>query len=259
MFLNHFQIPVLNSDIPSIFDSWITQPGYPLITVHKSSDSSTFKLTQSRFLLEPKLNSNSEDNIYWNIPFDITIKFANSEVGMHDAPKMSLSYLFPDQKTFEIKVTDMGSISFYLINVKQRGYYRVHYDDKNWNEIKEALKSDDFGGIDALTRAQIVDDLFHLTEAGNLKYDFLMDVLEFLKDEQEYLVWKAAINGFDKLSFKLPQENVEQFRESLKVVNAILNNLKILFVSKMNLYLATHTRFDTSNIQKARIWTKINR
>lgn len=231
MFFTHFNIPFLHSIISKIFETWITQPGYPLITVHPSNDPLTFKLTQNRFILEPNQNNKFEDNIYWNIPFDITIKFANkSIVGVDDTSNVTFQYIFPDQETFEFKVTDIDSMTFYLINSEQRGHYRVHYDDKNWNEIKKALNSSNFGGIHHLTRAQIVDDLFHLTEAGYLKYDFLMETLEFLKEEEEYVVWKAVINGFDKLSFKLPQGDIEKFRTSFKVrsLNKLLPCSKLL-------------------------------
>lgn len=215
MFFKHFNIPFLHSTISSIFDTWITQPGYPLITVHPSNDSSRLSLVQSRFILKQDGNHKSEDKFYWNIPFDITIKLA--KVGIDDTSKVTLQYLFPDQETFQIKVSDIDSMDFYLLNSKQWGHFRVNYDDKNWHAIKQALMRENFGGIDHLTRAQIVDDLFHLTEGGFLEYGFLMEVLEFLKEEREYVVWKAAINGFERLSFRLPQENAREFRESFKV------------------------------------------
>ena len=46
-------------------------------------------------------------------------------------------------------------------NVRQFGYYRVNYDQQNWQALMDQLKSDHHV-ISVKNRAQIIDDSFNL-------------------------------------------------------------------------------------------------
>lgn len=75
------------------------------------------------------------------------------------------------------------------------GYYRVNYDDVLWAEIEEALKSEDFGGIHVLNRAQIVDDVLNLARARIVTYTRALDVISYLEHEEEYYPWYSALTA----------------------------------------------------------------
>lgn len=75
------------------------------------------------------------------------------------------------------------------------GYYRVNYDETLWSEIEAALKSEDFGGIHLLNRAQIVDDILNLARAGEVTYTRALDVVSYLVNETEYYPWYSALTA----------------------------------------------------------------
>lgn len=110
---------------------------------------------------------------------------------------MPTHLLTTDNDLLEINLGP-DNVAFYLLNTQQVGYYRVNYDIVNWNAIKETLKKD-VNAIHVLNRAQIVDDLFNLAEAGYLDYGFTFDILEYLTEETEYQPWKSALRGLDQL------------------------------------------------------------
>ena len=55
---------------------------------------------------------------------------------------------------------------WYIFNIREVGYYRVNYDEQNWNLITNQLISD-HTGIGTMNRAQIMDDSLNLARAGN--------------------------------------------------------------------------------------------
>ncbi|VDP51578.1 unnamed protein product [Schistosoma margrebowiei] len=56
---------------------------------------------------------------------------------------------------------NISSDDWYLVNVKQGGFYRVHYADNNWILLINQLQRD-FTAIPVFSRAQILNDLFSL-------------------------------------------------------------------------------------------------
>lgn len=103
---------------------------------------------------------------------------------------------------------------FYILNKQQTGFYRVNYDENNWNKIKEALMTEDHGKIHVLNRAQIVDDLFNLARAGIVEYSAAIDIILYLKNEKSYIPWLSAFNnGLTFLSQRVSGEkNQELFK-----------------------------------------------
>ncbi|XP_031340758.1 aminopeptidase N-like [Photinus pyralis] len=75
-----------------------------------------------------------------------------------------------------------------IANKKQTGYYRVNYDEKNWNLIKKALLGD-HNKIDVLNRAQIIDDTFMLARSRQLAYDIPISIGLYLKQEKDYVAF----------------------------------------------------------------------
>ena len=76
------------------------------------------------------------------------------------------------------------------------GYYRVNYDDQNWRLIIQQLMKD-HTNIHVINRAQIIDDVLNLARAGLLKYEIALEVTSYLKNENEYLPWAAALSGIE--------------------------------------------------------------
>uniref|UniRef100_A0A336M823 CSON013169 protein n=1 Tax=Culicoides sonorensis TaxID=179676 RepID=A0A336M823_CULSO len=180
-----------------IMGSYTQQPGYPLVSVKRVGDS--LKLTQKRFLID-QVDHNITTR--WTIPITVV----KNKIDFSD--KKAHLTLFHGLTVDELEIPINGTtLDFYMLNVQQVGYYRVNYDTENWRAISRAIKSENHDGIHLLNRAQIVDDLFNLARVGYLSYDFILEIIDYIKTEKHYLPWYATLNGLSYLQQRIPDQN----------------------------------------------------
>jgi aminopeptidase N len=92
------------------------------------------------------------------------------------------------------------------------GYYRVDYDQNNWNRLINYLKDDDYTKIPPVNRAQLLDDSLNLARAG-AHYRTALALAQYLDKEEDYIPWLAALNGFAFLNLRLTgTEDYELFK-----------------------------------------------
>lgn len=75
----------------------------------------------------------------------------------------------------------------------------MNYDLTNWGLIAEYLASEDFENIHVINRAQILDDAFNLARSGRLSYSVLLDVLEYIAQETDYVPLYSFSRGLTYL------------------------------------------------------------
>lgn len=78
------------------------------------------------------------------------------------------------------------------------GFYRVNYEEENWNALKNQLKKN-CTVIHVLNRAQIIDDLFNLARANRVNYTLVLKVSEYLIIEDDVIPWYSSKIGFSYL------------------------------------------------------------
>lgn len=83
-----------------------------------------------------------------------------------------------------------------------------------WSQIEEALKSENFGGIHLLNRAQIVDDVLNLARARIVSYTRALDVISYLEHENEYYPWYSALTALSYLKRRIG--NDDSLKESFE-------------------------------------------
>ena len=86
------------------------------------------------------------------------------------------------------------------------GFYRVNYDERNWNLIWAQLLHDP-EQIPTISRAELVDDAFHLARADHLPYRMALNLANYLRKETEYLPWRSAFDAFqyiDAMLIRMP-------------------------------------------------------
>lgn len=86
-----------------------------------------------------------------------------------------------------------------VINVQQSGYYRVRYDSDLMKRIIYVLKSEDYGLIHVINRAQIIDDTFSLGIMNIISLSKAFQVSLYLRKEREHLPWKAFEKNINNL------------------------------------------------------------
>lgn len=99
------------------------------------------------------------------------------------------------------------------------GYYRVNYDNLNWQKITNYLNSDNYTKIHVLNRAQIIDDAFHLLIARQIDIEIFLNLMNYLSWETDIIALYPFFNILE-----LTQE-IHKIRETdyFKVSNIIIN------------------------------------
>ncbi|KAG8440629.1 hypothetical protein GDO86_006396 [Hymenochirus boettgeri] len=182
----HLQLAVDNQTsvslplkIQQIMDRWVLQMGFPVVKI----DTTTGTITQKHFLLDPKSNVTrpSQFNYEWIVP--ITYQTATTQ---------SIYWLQTKEGTVnEFKITGGNWL---LANINVTGYYRVNYDDNNWDRLLNQLNTF-HTAIPVINRAQIIDDAFNLARAQEINTTRALDTTKFLSNDTEYMPWQAALSS----------------------------------------------------------------
>ncbi|RZB39725.1 ERAP1 C domain containing protein, partial [Asbolus verrucosus] len=88
-------------------------------------------------------------------------------------------------------------------------YYRINYDETLWTKISTALGKSDFGKIDDLNRAQLVDDTYNLAKAEKRTYSQFLDFVKFLNHETSYYPWSSAFSAFSSMLLRTEDQNIK--------------------------------------------------
>lgn len=174
-----------------VMDSWTLQAGYPVITVNRSEDGTSAIISQERFW-----SSHESTGETWWVPLTYTSQdnpnFENTQ------PMVWMS-----KEEREISVGSLpGKDQWVIFNIQETGFYRVNYDDNNWDLLLHQLETDP-EAIHPLNKAQILDDHAHLSQAGYLPYSSSLNFFSYLRKEKEYLPWVSALNHLDYMELML--------------------------------------------------------
>ncbi|XP_012161752.1 aminopeptidase N isoform X1 [Ceratitis capitata] len=193
--------------VKTVMDSWITKPGYPVITVERRE--ADLVLTQERYMLPSK---NMSDDSRWVVP----ITFETDE--LHKGDNIPTHWMLENDRQIVINeafTAENNTDNVVYVNLNRQGYYRVNYDMPSWLALKKK-----FTTLPRITRAQLLDDALHLAQAEYLTYDipltFLMEIFTATDDE---LLWRSAQPGLNYLIFMLHREPAyETFRAFMKFI-----------------------------------------
>jgi puromycin-sensitive aminopeptidase len=152
-----------------VMDSWIWQPGYPLVSA--SLDGSTLVLRQQRFSFDP----DAVDATEWLVP--VTIRAG------HDRLEVLL-----DAADARIDLVD--DTTPVVVNAGGHGFYRVAYDDALRSRLLGVLDQ-----LDTLERYNLVDDTWSAVVAGHLPAARFVEFAEAFRGEREFAVWGALAGG----------------------------------------------------------------
>jgi puromycin-sensitive aminopeptidase len=189
-----------------IMDSWIWQPGYPLVSA--SIVDGALELRQQRFsfdsadgsasMQDASSGSGAVDAQRWAIPVHVRVG-------------EELITLLLDDATTTVAL-DTGAVERpIVVNAGGHGFYRVAYSD----ELRARLDSTTVASMDTLERYNLVDDAWAATVAGRMSAAELLDVLVAFHDEREHSVWQAiaiALRGLGRMLDDGPTREAFQSR-----------------------------------------------
>ncbi len=155
-----------------IMDSWIWQPGYPLVTATAAGDE--LVLTQRRFSFDPDDASTSR----WAIP-----------IAVRQGDRTDAVLLDGDE--IRLPLGD-GPV---VVNAGGHGFFRVSYGD----ELRTRLTPEVVESMTTLERYNLVDDAWNAVTAQTLDASEYLELVERFGGEREYGVWQVIAIGLRTL------------------------------------------------------------
>ncbi|XP_055597317.1 aminopeptidase N-like [Uranotaenia lowii] len=167
-----------SASISDILDSWSRQPGAPVVTVVRSDDNNYVLFKQARYFSVAQPTENEQT---WWIPI-----FSSSG----EDEKTPAFWIPQSQREMNVSL-QLQSDDPLVINPTRTGYYRVNYDQQNWDLIVETIDSN-ASYFSPTTVAMLIDDSMNLAHAGYLEHNTSFLIMDQLRKNSDYLPWKAA-------------------------------------------------------------------
>nr|XP_006629062.1 PREDICTED: aminopeptidase N [Lepisosteus oculatus] len=184
----------LPATVEQIMNRWVLQMGFPVVTI----DTTSGQISQKHFLLDPDsvVNRTSIYNYVWYIPMS----------WMKSGEIQTRYWLLNSSNTNQNMI--MSNTDWLLANINVTGYFRVNYDENNWNKLLRQLEVN-HENIPVINRAQLVDDAFNLARAKIRSTVSALSTTKYLSNETEYMPWQSAIDnlGYFFLMFDRTEVN----------------------------------------------------
>ena len=156
-------------DVAAFMDSWLEQPGYPVLTVKVEND--VLKISQKQFFI----GEHEDKNRLWVVPLNSNWK------GLPDTLETE-SIEIPGYAA--LLAENEGALR---LNTENTAHYITDYQ----GDLLDAVLAD-LVELDNTSKLQIVQERRLLAEAGHISYADLLPVLDKLAKEESYLVVSAV-------------------------------------------------------------------
>ena len=155
-------------DVAAFMDSWLEQPGYPVLTVKVEND--VLKISQKQFFI----GEHEDKNRLWVVPLNSNWKGLPDTLETESIEIPGYAALLAENKTA------------LRLNTENTAHYITDYQ----GELLDAILAD-LVELDNTSKLQIVQERRLLAEAGHISYADLFPVLDKLAKEESYLVVSA--------------------------------------------------------------------
>ena len=172
-----------------IMDSWIWQPGFPVVSA--STDGSQLLLRQRQFSFDPDAPATS----LWAIPIAVRQGEATTTVLL-------------DTHEIRLPLTSEPVV----VNAGGHGFFRVSYDE----ELRHRLAGPALATLDTLERYNLVDDAWNAVVAGDLDAIEYVEFVEGFGAERDLAVWQAIVIGLRSTSRLLTDDAVAHLRPRIR-------------------------------------------
>uniref|UniRef100_A0A673JPB3 Aminopeptidase n=1 Tax=Sinocyclocheilus rhinocerous TaxID=307959 RepID=A0A673JPB3_9TELE len=168
-------------DVEGFMSTWIEQVGYPVITII----TQTGETSQEHFLLKQTQGH--------DIAWQVHIRYIKDR---------DLT-----EKNDILKVKGPDKDEWLLANVNCAGFFRVNYDEENWNKLRMQLERYHHV-IPIINRGQLIDDAFNIARAHRLNVTIALSLTKYLVNDTEYIPWESALKNLDHLILMFDRSEV---------------------------------------------------
>lgn len=169
------------------YENWAQNFGFPLVTVDRDYNRGLLRINQTRFV-------HSNYNSYFpSANFFVPLRFATKDNPNIDNT-LGLKWLTPSLPSLNVAY---NSSSWILVNPNATGYYRVNYDQENWNRLSQQLHATN--SIPMSSRVQLIDDVMTLARFGHVPYSVALNLIQYIKTETYYTPVAVALGQLEEL------------------------------------------------------------
>lgn len=184
--------------VRTLMDSWIFQPGYPLITVEKHKRG--LRLTQQIFRY---LQDGSTSGQRWYVPIFLR---AASKSGIFRQTLL----LTENEQTLEFE----DSPDWVVVNAGGHGFYRVGYSQ----ELLDALKGSLNEQLSSVEKFGLVNDTWAATLAGLVAPSDYLGLIELMREESDLNIWATIIGSCHHLERMLDEDQCDRLAERVRML-----------------------------------------
>jgi puromycin-sensitive aminopeptidase len=183
--------------VREMMDSWIWQPGFPLIHAHR--DGAVLHLSQTRFGYSPEVRN---DPTTWVVP--LAVRNGDNEIKvLLNAGSTTINLTDP-----ELPV---------IVNAGGNGFYRVAYSE----ELRSRLRGPVLQQLSTLERYNLVDDAWNSLLAGDLSAIELLEFLEGFGEETDPAVWQAILIAMRGITRLIDDDDARLEKLRLRIITLI--------------------------------------
>ena len=165
--------------VRTLMDSWVFQPGYPLISVR--TEQNTLVLSQQVFQYLP---NEADATRRWQVPL-----FVRAST---DGTLTTQTALLTDG---EVRLELPAAPDWVVINSGGHGFYRVRYD----SDLLARLTTNVQDKLSAIERFNLINDTWASSLAGLTPLTDYLDLLLLFEDETDHNVWSAILGSLHYL------------------------------------------------------------
>jgi puromycin-sensitive aminopeptidase len=165
--------------VRALMNTWIFQPGYPLISVEKSGR--TIRVSQQIFRY---LQDGSDSERQWHVPIFLR---AGTPSGV-----VNKTLLLTGK---ELQVEFDAPADWVVVNAGAHGFYRTRYSQ----ELLTALRQGVTAQLTAVERFGLVNDAWAATLAGIVSLSDYLELIAQMTGETDVNVWTTLIASFHQM------------------------------------------------------------
>ena len=184
-------------DVAAFMDSWLEQPGYPVLTVKVEND--VLKISQKQFFI----GEHEDKNRLWVVPLNSNWKGLPDTLETESIEIPGYAALLAENKTA------------LRLNTENTAHYITDYQ----GELLDAILSE-LVELDNTSKLQIVQERRLLAEAGHISFADLLPVVDQLAQEESYLVVAAVSQVISAL-----ERFIDEGTETEKAFKALVAKL----------------------------------
>ena len=155
-------------DISSFMDTWLEQPGYPVVSAEVVDD--TLILSQKQFFI----GEHEDKGRLWEIPLNTNWKGLPDTLSEERIEIPNYNQLAAENK---------GALR---LNTANTAHYITDYQGELLDQLLE-----EFANLDTVSKLQILQERRLLAESGRISYASLVALLDLVEKEESFLIAQA--------------------------------------------------------------------